>query len=87
MPELNWLLLLYSSDNLTEMDISATVYGVGEMLVMGTLWIGTAISIAAPPSFLGLGIAPGTPTSGGMIKAGVPYLSGAPWASVVHGLW
>jgi len=58
----------------------------GELLVMSTLWIGTAISIAASLSFLGLGIPPPTPTLGGMVKTGVPYLATAPWVSVFPGL-
>jgi len=58
----------------------------GEILVMATLWIGTAISISASLSFLGLGVPPPTPTLGGMIKDGVVYLSIAPWTSVFPGL-
>ncbi|MBW2058611.1 MAG: ABC transporter permease [Deltaproteobacteria bacterium] len=57
-----------------------------EILVAGTLWMGTAIMIEASLSFLGLGISPPTPTWGNMIKSGIDSLSNAPWLSLFPGL-
>ncbi|MFC1917718.1 ABC transporter permease [Chloroflexota bacterium] len=58
----------------------------GELLVMGTLWIGTAIRIEASLSFLGLGVPPPTPTWGNMIKQGLDFLANAPWISISAGI-
>ncbi len=58
----------------------------GETLVMATLWTGTAIRIEANLSFIGLGVAPPTPTWGNMIRMGIDYLGRAPWMSVFPGL-
>lgn len=58
----------------------------GEVLVAGTLWVGTAIIIETTLSFLGLGIAPPTPTWGNMIKSGMDQLTNAPWMSIFPGL-
>ncbi len=58
----------------------------GEILVMGTLWLGTAIRLEASLSFLGVGVPPPTPTLGSMVRAGVDFLSIAPWVSVFSGL-
>ena len=58
----------------------------GEILVAGTLWLGTAIRVEASLSFLGMGVAPPTPTLGGMIRDGVDYLGCAPWVSIFPGL-
>jgi peptide/nickel transport system permease protein len=57
-----------------------------EILVAGTLWMGTAIMIEASLSFLGLGVSPPTPTWGNMIKSGIDNLSNAPWLSLFAGL-
>jgi len=57
-----------------------------EILVMGTLWIGTAIRLEANLSFLGLGVPPPFPTLGNMIRSGVDRLATAPWISVFPGL-
>jgi peptide/nickel transport system permease protein len=43
---------------------------VAEILVMGSLWLATAIRIEASLSFIGLGVRPPTPTWGGMIREG-----------------
>ena len=59
---------------------------IGEVLVVGTLWIGTSIMIEASLSFLGLGVSPPTPTWGNMIKSGIDRLTNAPWLSVFPGL-
>ena len=58
----------------------------GELLVMGTLWIGTAIRIEANLSFLGLGVSPPTPTWGNMAREGLSYLTSAWWWSFFPGL-
>jgi peptide/nickel transport system permease protein len=59
---------------------------LGEVLVAGTLWVGTAILTEASLSFLGLGISPPTPTWGNMIKTGVDRLTSAPWLSLFPGI-
>jgi peptide/nickel transport system permease protein len=59
---------------------------LGEVFVMGTLWIGTAIRIEASLSFLGLGVSPPTPTWGNMIRGGLDYLAEAPWISLFPGI-
>jgi len=58
----------------------------GEILVMSTLWLGTAIRLEASLSFLGVGVPPPTPTLGSMVRAGVDFLGTAPWVSVFAGL-
>jgi peptide/nickel transport system permease protein len=58
----------------------------GELLVLGSLWTATAIRIEANLSFIGIGVSPPTPTWGQMIREGMPYLSHAPWFSVLPGL-
>jgi len=58
----------------------------GELLVMGTLWMGTAIRLEANLSFLGLGVPPPTPTWGNMIRTGLDHLTDAWWVSVFPGL-
>jgi peptide/nickel transport system permease protein len=58
----------------------------GEVLVMGTLWLGTAIRLEASLSFLGVGVPPPTPTLGNMVRVGVDFLAIAPWVSVFAGL-
>ncbi len=58
----------------------------GEVLVMGTLWLGTAIRLEASLSFLGVGVPPPTPTLGSIVRAGVDFLAIAPWVSVFSGL-
>jgi peptide/nickel transport system permease protein len=58
----------------------------GEILVMSTLWLGTAIRLEASLSFLGVGVPPPTPTLGSMVRDGVDLLGVAPWVSVFAGL-
>ncbi len=59
---------------------------VGPIVVMGTLWISTAIRTEASLSFLGLGIQPPTPSWGTMIKAGVDQIGLSPWLAIFPGL-
>jgi peptide/nickel transport system permease protein len=58
----------------------------GEIMVAGTLWMGTAIMTEASLSFLGLGVSPPTPTWGNMIRSGIDVLANAPWLSLFPGL-
>jgi peptide/nickel transport system permease protein len=58
----------------------------GDILVMGTLWIATAIIVEASLSFVGLGVRPPTPSWGSMIRDGLDQLTNAPWLSVFPGL-
>ena len=53
---------------------------------MSTLWLGTAITLEASLSFLGVGVPPPTPTLGSMVRAGVDFLALAPSVSVFAGL-
>ena len=41
-----------------------------EVLVMGSLWLATAIRVEASLAFIGLGVSPPTATWGGMIREG-----------------
>jgi peptide/nickel transport system permease protein len=58
----------------------------GEILVMGTLWVATAIIVEASLSFIGLGVRPPTPSWGVMIRDGLDQLTNAPWLSIFPGL-
>jgi peptide/nickel transport system permease protein len=58
----------------------------GDIMVAGTLWMGTAIMTEASLSFLGLGVSPPTPTWGNMIRSGIDVLANAPWLSLFPGL-
>lgn len=57
----------------------------GDITVIGTMWLATAIRIEAALSFLGLGISPPTPTWGNMIRTGVEHLN-LPWLAIFPGL-
>lgn len=57
-----------------------------EVLVMGTLWMATAVRVEASLSFIGLGVKPPTPTWGGMIRDGFENILDAPWLSVYPGI-
>jgi len=58
----------------------------GDILVMGTLWVATAIIVEASLSFIGLGVRPPTPSWGAMIRDGLDQLTNAPWLSLFPGL-
>ena len=58
----------------------------GDILVMGALWIATAIIVEASLSFIGLGVRPPTPSWGSMIRAGLDQITNAPWLSMFPGL-
>lgn len=59
---------------------------LGELMVMGSMWMATAVRTEAALSFIGLGINPPTATLGGMIREGFKDILTAPWASVYPGL-
>jgi len=59
---------------------------VGEIVVMASLWMSTAIIIESSLSFLGLGVQPPAPSWGMMIKSGVNSIKLAPWLAVFPGL-
>lgn len=58
----------------------------GEIVVMASLWIASAIRLEASLSFIGLGVPPPTPTWGQMIRDGTVYLADHPWLSLAPGL-
>jgi peptide/nickel transport system permease protein len=60
---------------------------VSEIIVMGTLWIATAIRIEASLSFLGLGTQPPTPSWGRMLREGVESMLFTPWQAIFAGLF
>jgi peptide/nickel transport system permease protein len=60
---------------------------ISEIIVMGTLWIATAIRIEASLSFLGLGTQPPTPSWGRMLRDGVESMLFTPWQAVFAGLF
>ena len=53
-----------------------------EILVMGSLWLATAIRVEASLSFIGLGVRPPTPTWGGMIREGFENILDSAWLSI-----
>jgi peptide/nickel transport system permease protein len=57
-----------------------------EVLVMGTLWLATAVRVEASLSFIGLGAKPPTATWGGMTRDGFENILDAPWLAVFPGL-
>ena len=59
---------------------------VSEVLVMGSLWMATAVRTEASLSFIGLGVAPPTATWGGMMRDGFENILDAPWLSIFPGL-
>lgn len=59
---------------------------ISPVIIMGTLYIATAIITEANLSFLGLGAQPPTATWGGMISDGRPFLRSAPWVSTIPGI-
>jgi peptide/nickel transport system permease protein len=50
-----------------------------EILVMGSLWLATAIRVEASLAFIGLGVRPPTATWGGMIREGFENILDSPW--------
>ena len=60
-----------------------TVYA---LVVVGSLYIATAIRTEAGLSFLGLGIPPPTPTWGNILSDGRQYIKCCPWITTFSGL-
>lgn len=58
----------------------------GPVIVVGTLWIATAIRIEATLSFIGLGVQPPQPSWGNIIHDGLTNILGSPWPVVLTGL-
>jgi peptide/nickel transport system permease protein len=58
---------------------------VAPLVVLATLRISTVILTEATLSFLGLGVAPPTPTWGNMVADGTRFLQTAPWISIIPG--
>jgi len=59
---------------------------LAEVLVMGSLWMATAVRTEASLSFIGLGVKPPTATWGGMMRDGFENILDAPWLSVWPGM-
>jgi peptide/nickel transport system permease protein len=59
---------------------------LGEIVVLASLWVASAIRIEASLSFIGLGVSPPTPTWGNMIRDGTVQLMNAPWVSIFPGI-
>jgi peptide/nickel transport system permease protein len=55
---------------------------LSEIMVMGSLWLATAIRTEASLSFIGLGVRPPTATWGGMIREGFENILDAPWLAI-----
>lgn len=58
----------------------------GPLVVMGTLWVATAIRLEATLSFLGLGTQPPSPSWGNMVRDGMQSLLGSPSPTISAGL-
>ncbi|MBV7482890.1 ABC transporter permease [Bordetella sp. BOR01] len=59
---------------------------MADILVMGSLWMATAIRTEASLSFIGLGVRPPTATWGGMIREGFENILDAWWLAVFPSL-
>jgi peptide/nickel transport system permease protein len=59
---------------------------LAEVLVMGSLWMATAVRVEASLSFIGLGVKPPTATWGGMTRDGFENILDAPWLAVFPGI-
>ena len=57
-----------------------------EILVMGSLWLATAIRVEASLAFIGLGVKPPTATWGGMIREGFENVLNSAWLAVFPSL-
>lgn len=53
-----------------------------EILVMGSLWLATAIRVEASLAFIGLGVKPPTATWGGMIREGFENILDSIWLTL-----
>jgi peptide/nickel transport system permease protein len=60
--------------------------GVGPIIVLSTLGLGTAILAESALSFLGFGVPPPQPTWGWTLAYGTRFMRAEPWLSIVAGL-
>ncbi len=58
----------------------------GPLIVMATIWVGTAIRLEATLSFIGLGAQPPAPSWGNIVRMGVSNLFGSPLPALFAGL-
>lgn len=58
----------------------------GPLIVMTTIWIGTAIRLEATLSFIGLGAQPPAPSWGNIVRYGVSNIFGSPLPALFAGL-
>lgn len=58
----------------------------GPLIVMTTIWIGSAIGLEATLSFIGLGAQPPAPSWGNMVRDGVASVFGSPLPAIFAGL-
>ncbi|WP_127562795.1 ABC transporter permease [Nioella ostreopsis] len=73
----------YSDVRIMAVHIAPNV--LGEVIVLASLWAAYAIRIEAYLSFIGLGIAPPTPTLGTMIREGFEHILDSPFVSIYPG--
>lgn len=59
---------------------------MSDIVTVSSLWVASAIRTEANLSFLGLGVAPPTPSWGNMVREGIDFLGRAPWLAVVPAL-
>ena len=59
---------------------------MGDILVLGSLWMASAIRLEASLSFIGLGVSPPTATWGQMIRDGTHQLAVQPWFAFAPGI-
>lgn len=59
---------------------------LNEVLVMGSLWMATAVRTEASLSFIGLGVKPPTATWGSMMREGFENILDAPWLAFWPGI-
>jgi ABC-type dipeptide/oligopeptide/nickel transport system permease subunit len=58
----------------------------GPLIVMTTIWVGTAIRLEATLSFIGLGAQPPAPSWGNIVRYGVQNIFGSPLPALFAGL-
>jgi peptide/nickel transport system permease protein len=59
---------------------------MSEIVVMGSLWMATAVRTEASLSFIGLGAPPPAATCGGMLRDGFDNILDAPWLAIWPGV-
>jgi len=59
---------------------------MSEVLVMGSLWMATAVRTEASLSFIGLGVKPPAATWGSMVREGFENILDAPWLAFWPGI-